>query len=214
MYREVTMIEFKEVLRLWQEQVPKKRIAARLGLDPKTVRRYLWAAEAAGLRAQQETLSDEQVRDVLLALQPGGGRPHGESWARCSEQREAIQRWLASGLRLTKIRKLLARQGVSICYPTLYRFAVEQLQFGRTAPHHPDPRWRSRPGTASGYRLGGLAHPCTTLTASALSCLDLYRGLLPLSVCVSHLRRNNGARHRGLRGCLAVLRRHLPRADS
>src|SRR6516225_7681159 len=97
MYREVTMIEFKEVLRLWQEQVPKKRIAARLGLDPKTVRRYLWAAEAAGLRAQQETLSDEQVRDVLLALQPGGGRPHGESWARCSEQREAIQRWLASG---------------------------------------------------------------------------------------------------------------------
>jgi hypothetical protein len=25
MYREVTMIEFREVLRLWQEQVPKKR---------------------------------------------------------------------------------------------------------------------------------------------------------------------------------------------
>jgi len=60
MYREVTMIEFREVLRLWQEQVPKKRIAARLGLDPKTVRRYLWAAEAAGLQAQLETLSDEQ----------------------------------------------------------------------------------------------------------------------------------------------------------
>lgn len=39
MYREVTMVEFREVLRLWQEQVPKKRIAARLGLDPKTVRR-------------------------------------------------------------------------------------------------------------------------------------------------------------------------------
>lgn len=137
MYREVTMIEFREVFRLWQKQVPKKRIAARLGLDPKTVRRYLWAAEAAGLRAQQQTLSDEQLRDVLLALQPGGGRPHGESWTRCCDQREAIQRWLASGLRLTKIRKLLARQGVSICYPTLYRFAVEQLQFGRTAPTLP-----------------------------------------------------------------------------
>jgi hypothetical protein len=48
MYHEVTMIEFREVLRLWQEQVPKKRIAAQLGLDPKTVRRYLRAAEAAG----------------------------------------------------------------------------------------------------------------------------------------------------------------------
>lgn len=52
MYREVTMVEFKEVLRLWQERVPKKRIAARLGLDPETVRRYLRAAEAAGLRAR------------------------------------------------------------------------------------------------------------------------------------------------------------------
>ena len=48
MYREVTMIEFREVLRLWQEQVPKKRIATLLGLDPKTVRRYLGAAEATG----------------------------------------------------------------------------------------------------------------------------------------------------------------------
>jgi|SRR5205085_2699876 len=131
MYREVTMIEFREVLRLWQEQVPKKRIAAQLGLDPKTVRRYLRAAEAAELRAPMETLSDEQVRDVLLTLQPSGGRPHGEDWTRCGEQREAIQHWLVEGLRLTKIRKLLARQGVSIGYPTLYRFAVEQLQFGR-----------------------------------------------------------------------------------
>src|SRR5207248_10613176 len=92
MYREVTMIEFREVLRLWQEQVPKKRIAAQLGLDPKTVRRYLRAAEAAELRAPMETLSDEQVRDVLLTLQPSGGRPHGEDWTRCGEQREAIQR--------------------------------------------------------------------------------------------------------------------------
>jgi Helix-turn-helix domain len=133
MYREVTMIEFKEVVRLWQEQMPKKRIAARLGLDPKTVRRYLRAAEAAGLGTLVDTLSDEQVRDVLLALQPSGGRPHGEDWTRCSEQREAIQHWLAQGLRLTKICKLLARQGVSIRYPTLYRFAVEQLQFGQTA---------------------------------------------------------------------------------
>jgi DNA-binding CsgD family transcriptional regulator len=33
------MIEFRDVLRLWREQVPKKRIAAQLGLDPKTVRR-------------------------------------------------------------------------------------------------------------------------------------------------------------------------------
>ena len=41
MFREVTMIELKEVLRLWGKGLPKKRVAAQLGLDPKTVRRYL-----------------------------------------------------------------------------------------------------------------------------------------------------------------------------
>ena len=51
MFREVTMIELKEVLRLWGKGVPKKRVAAQLGLDPKTVRRYLKAATAAGLHA-------------------------------------------------------------------------------------------------------------------------------------------------------------------
>jgi hypothetical protein len=45
-----------------------------------------------------------------------------------------IRRWLDQGLRLTKIRKLLARQGVVLPYPTLYRFAVVELGFGRTAP--------------------------------------------------------------------------------
>ena len=133
MYREVTMVELKEVLRLWGEGLPKKRLAAQLGLDPKTVRRYLATAEASGLRADAGAVSDEQVRDVLLALHPGGGRPRGEGWTRCGEQRAAIQRWLAAGVRLTKIRKLLARQGVLIAYPTLHRFAVLELQFGRTA---------------------------------------------------------------------------------
>jgi hypothetical protein len=133
MYREVTMVEVKEVLRLWRAGVPTKRLAAQLGLDPKTVRRYLRAAAAAGLRADGEAVTDDQVRDVLLALQPVSGRPRGDGWAQCEAQREAIRRWLADGLRLTKIRKLLWRQGVAVAYPTLYRFAVLELQFGQTA---------------------------------------------------------------------------------
>jgi Mu transposase, C-terminal domain len=132
MYREVTMIEVREVLRLRGEGLPKKRIAAQLGLDPKTVRRYLTAAATAGVHVTA-TVSDEEVRQVLLALHPGGGRPRGDGWARCVQQHAAIERWLGDGLRLTKIRKLLARQGVPIAYPTLHRFAVLELQFGKTA---------------------------------------------------------------------------------
>ncbi len=33
-YREITMIEIKEVLRRWVSGIPKKRLAAQLGLDP------------------------------------------------------------------------------------------------------------------------------------------------------------------------------------
>jgi hypothetical protein len=36
-YREVTMIEVKEILRLWLDEVPKKRISRMLGVDRKTV---------------------------------------------------------------------------------------------------------------------------------------------------------------------------------
>jgi transposase len=136
MYREVTMIEVKEVLRLRGEGLPKKRIAAQLGLDPKTVRRYLTAAATAGVRVRA-TISDEEVRQVLLALHPAGGRPRGDGWARCLEQRPTIERWLGDGVRLTKIRKLLVRHGVEIAYPTLHRFAVLELQFGRTATTMP-----------------------------------------------------------------------------
>lgn len=132
MYREVTMIEVREVLRLRGAGLPKKRVAAQLGLDPKTVRRYLTAAAAVGVPVTA-TISDEDVRQILLALQPAGGRPRGDGWTRCGEQRAAIERWLGEGLRLTKIRKLLVRQGVQIAYPTLHRFAILELQFGKTA---------------------------------------------------------------------------------
>ena len=61
-------------LALLRDGLPKQRIAARVGLDPKTVRRYLTAAEAAGLPRDGGALTEAQVRDVLLVLHPAGGR--------------------------------------------------------------------------------------------------------------------------------------------
>jgi hypothetical protein len=132
MFREVMMVEITEVLRLWLVGTAKKRIAAQLGFDPKTVRRYITVALQTGLQPGA-VLTDERIRDVLLALQPSGGRPRGDRWADCVAQRTAIEAWLRAGVRLSKIRKLLSRRGVQIPYPTLHRFAVLELQFGRTA---------------------------------------------------------------------------------
>jgi hypothetical protein len=65
MYREVTMLEMQEVLRLRGVGLPKKRTAAQLGLDPKT----------ASVRLGPNGVSEAELRTVPLALHPGGRAP-------------------------------------------------------------------------------------------------------------------------------------------
>jgi len=133
-YREVTMLEIREVLRLWCAGTAKKRIAAQLGLDIKTVRRYLRVAQGCGAwPAGDAPLNEAQVTAVVAALQPDWGRRRGDDWAVCAGQREFIASHLKARVRLSKIRKLLRRRGVEVAYPTLRRFAIVELDFGRTA---------------------------------------------------------------------------------
>ena len=129
------MFEVKEVLRLWIGGTAKKQIARQVGLDPKTVRRYIEVAQENGLEVGPGPpgLTDEHLSAVLIALRADGGRPHGDSWALAVAQREAIKKFLDGRVRLSKIRRLLIRKGVSIPYATLHRFAVAELDFGRTA---------------------------------------------------------------------------------
>src|SRR5512142_2855397 len=124
-YREVTMVEIQEVLRLWRAGTPKKRIAAQLTLDVKTVRRYVAAAEHVGVTAPAASaVTDEQLAAVLAALAPDTGRPHGDAWQSCVAERDEIERLLGQRVRLSKVRRLLHRRGVDIPYATLHRFAV------------------------------------------------------------------------------------------
>ena len=132
-YREVTMFEIKEVVRLWLAGTPKKRIARQLGVDPKTVRRYVAAAVKHGLRSSQDesALTEEVFADLLLSLERSYQPPHGQTWQRCEKHRVFIAKQLRHEVRLTKIRKLLLRQGTDIPYATLHRFCVAELGFGR-----------------------------------------------------------------------------------
>lgn len=134
-YREVGMIEIREVLRLRLAGRGKKPIGRLLGLDPKTVRRYTRAAEATGLRREDgpEALTEERLAVVVAAIEAAPERPRGPSWALCLGQRDRIETWLGNGLRLTKVQRLLGRNGIEIPYPTLHRFAVAELGFGRRA---------------------------------------------------------------------------------
>ncbi len=129
------MLETKEVVRLWLGGVPKKRIAARLGVDAKTVRHYVRVAEGVGLRAGQgeAALTEETLCAVLVALHRSSPRERGASWDLCAEHRDFIRKHVDDGVRLTKVCRLLKRNGVMVSYATLHRFAVLELGFGRKA---------------------------------------------------------------------------------
>ena len=139
MYREVTMEEVKEAVLLWLARIGKKRIAAQLGLDVKTVRRYVRAAYKVGLRVGTDTapLSDAIGAAIFKEIRPAPVRERGASWATCEQHRGQITQWLANDVGLMKCQRLLTRQGVAIPYGTLYRFAVGELGFGGADPTVP-----------------------------------------------------------------------------
>ena len=116
MYREVTMVEVKEVLRLWRAGLPKKRIAAQLGLAPRTVRRLIAAATAAAVRGDAGAVTDEEVVGLATALRRmGASVEYPFRRGALSKQRKAA--WTAMANYIVEVRptaegmRLLLRDG-------------------------------------------------------------------------------------------------------
>jgi transposase len=134
-FREVTMLEIREVLRRWLRGDAKSEIARQCGVARGTVRSYIRAAEKSSLSPGQpeSALDDGWLADLAARLHPEMGRPRGDGWDRCAEHREFIAARLKRDVRLTKIRKLLRRQKVLVSYATLRRYAIAELGFSEGA---------------------------------------------------------------------------------
>lgn len=143
-FREVSVSEIREVLRLWLGVVPGlpapglRTIGGHCGLDRKTVRRYVEAAQAAGLTREDgvEALDDGLIGAVAEAVRPVRPRGHGAAWEQLLGFEKQIGDWVAGTeeqrpLTVTKIHTLLARRGCVVPYRTLHRFACERCGFGR-----------------------------------------------------------------------------------
>jgi transposase len=133
-YREVSVVEIKEVLRLWLSGYGYRPAARMSGTDRKTVRRYAELAQELGVNREggEEQLSEELIGAMASKLQPGPTGGRGESWHRCETCRQELEQWVAKGLRLTKVHELLERKlGEEVPYRTLHRFATEELGFGK-----------------------------------------------------------------------------------
>jgi hypothetical protein len=113
-YRELGVIEIREVLRRFCLGEGLRAIARGTGSDRKTVGKYVAAAIAAGLRRGEAGPTDAHVAAVLAALRAVPvGRPATRP-DRLAPHQEQIAAWLAEGLRLTKIHRRLQAQGVAI----------------------------------------------------------------------------------------------------
>ena len=126
-FREVGVVEVREVLRGWLSGVGLRTVAERAGVDRKTARRYVVAAQAAGLSRDADlgAVDDELVGAVVDAVRPARPNGHGSSWEMLLGHEKQIRDWVdTEDLSIVKVHELLARQGCSVPYRTLARFAV------------------------------------------------------------------------------------------
>ena len=122
-FREVPVVEIREVLRLWLAGHGLRRTAELTLVDRKTVRRYVQAAQAAGLSRDggHEQLDDALLGAVRERVRPARPNGHGGGWDALAAEREQISTWVEKGLSATKIHQLLARRGVLVPYRTVHR---------------------------------------------------------------------------------------------
>lgn len=126
MYREVSVIEIREVLRAWLAGRGLRVVASLAGVDRKTARRYVDAAVAAGLDRDGgvDQLTDELIGMVVAAVRPDRPQGHGSAWETLCANHDRINKWTKDGLTVVKIGDLLARQGVIVPQRTLHRYCV------------------------------------------------------------------------------------------
>lgn len=137
-YRELTMMDVREVLRRWQAGHSERKIGRDTGIDRKTVGRYLrWASELKLPR--ERPLSDDEVHEVARHVQERTAPDPSKEWEEIAQHRERIEKWLKGGtdgppLRLTKVHTLLVRDGLEASYSTLRRYAMDELGWHKKQP--------------------------------------------------------------------------------
>ena len=199
-YREVSRMEYEEVVRRWQAGESQRAIARALGLARNTVAVYIRAASAAP--------SEDGAAKPVPRRQPGptpgaagpavgaaGGRTRSRSASGCVDEH----------LQLTRIQELLSQDGVSVTYTTLRRFV-------RQAGLWKQPRSTVRmaptaPGEVAEMdfgKLGTLVNPITGNARWSGGCWSCWSTAVTLLLAAAAA---NGGRHdRGSGGGVALLR--------
>lgn len=131
MFREVSVVEIREVLRAWLAGHGLRVVASQAGVDRKTARRYVEAAVAAGLdrAGGADQLDDVLIGAVVTVVRPDRPHGYGQVWEVLCTNDSQINTWVDKGLTVVKIGDLLARQGVIVPQRTLHRYCQEHTKY-------------------------------------------------------------------------------------
>jgi transposase len=134
-FRELSMIDVREVLRRWQSGQSARAIARDGVADRKTAGRYIEAAESCELTPTDE-LTDDVVQRVAARVQARSEPERSEPRRLLDQHRPRIEAWLAqeSPLKLVRVHELLGRDGIDVSYTTLRRYAHDELGWRERKP--------------------------------------------------------------------------------
>jgi transposase len=130
-FREISIVEVKEILRRLRSGERLKRIAKSLGICPKTVRRYRDEAMRRGMLSSEVVLSDKEITAVAKAVRHANEQLEPLSDKVLQPYQSRIITWVKGEYRLTTMKKLLKNEGVDVTYPVLRRFAMKHCGFGK-----------------------------------------------------------------------------------
>ena len=136
-YLELKMWDVMEVLSKIHDGKSVRAVSRITGRDRKTVNRYIETAENLGWVKELHRPDENLASEIISALRPGPQNQNkGQNEKLLFAHHEKIRDWLKvdknsrRGLRLTKILRLLKRQGVQTNYSALYRYAIKHFEFG------------------------------------------------------------------------------------
>ena len=117
-YREVTRVDIQEIIRRWQRGEGYRRIASGTGLSRNTVRKYLAAAKAEGIRQDGAVPTDDQLSRLAVIGQPGPRQAETPSEDLLAPWADQIYQWLTGDrLQVTRVQELLLkREGCTVSY--------------------------------------------------------------------------------------------------
>ena len=128
-------MDIDQVIRRWLACERIRSIARSTGIDRNTVRKLIRLGQQVGLKAGDKWPDEGKLEQIRKRMgRPGATGQQGPIEQALLGRQPQIQLWLNEDhLVLTKVHELLGREGLTVPYPTLHRFARKHCDFGKPA---------------------------------------------------------------------------------